>query len=440
MQFTLPFLRGQLVRDTIANSQLQVLDVLGHGAYAVVYLVKDIKSGTKHALKCLSKRGLSWEQLQLQREEALLHRSLGQHPNIVHLERYFENKDWLFLVLEYCPGRDLFCWISERRDEVDTEGHPRSSIERDRVVKDVFAQVLEAVTYIHQRGIFHRDIKSENFIICNDGVVKLTDFGLATTDKVSTDFDCGSKPYMSPECNAPLNPSYSPRCADIWSLGVLLLTLVYRRTPWAAPAPIECPLFAQFRCNPEKYLGEQFGCESKLGSFLYRKVFTADEASRISSADWLRMWYEGQVMTATAIHVPRSRVSSKPVMRMKNHSHKAVRPLRVAQPIAIQASSAPQKNLELSVWADMMNEDMDFSKPIYFQDSEYESETEEVLHTPIKDTFSFPSKQSLLYARYEDDDEQQFLDGQHGQDDNRNGNSQKRHVQDLLFSFEDLEM
>jgi len=361
--YDLPFSPGDTVRDTVSGAHIQILDVLGEGAYAVVYLVKNLRTNKKHALKCLSKRGLSWEQLQLQREEALLHKGLGKHVNIVHLEHYFENKDWLFLVLEYCPGRDLFCWISERRDQVDADGSPRPALDRDRVVKDVFCQVLQAVAYCHSRGVYHRDIKSENFIICDDGVVKLTDFGLATTHQSSIDFDCGSKPYMSPECNAPLNPTYSPRFADVWSLGVLLLTLVYRKTPWNAPAPAECPLFAKFRLHPERFLTETFGCESKLAAFLVRRVFTTDENVRILAADWLKLWYDDQLMTTTP--------STIPIVIVRKHSN---RPKLLVRSAVVQASSAP------TPWAEM-EEAMDFSLPVF------DSDADSPLPTPTSDTF-----------------------------------------------------
>ena len=295
-----PFRRGDVVRDTTsgngARHLLEVIDLLGQGAYAVVYKVKDAKTGTLFALKCLSKTGLSWDQLELQREEAKLHKSLGAHRNLVQLNRYFENKDWLFLVLEYCPGSDLFTWITEHRDERDERGRLRSPLERRRIVRDVFAQALEAIAYIHSRGVFHRDIKSENLMIGEDGVVKLTDFGLATKENRSTEFDCGSKPYMSPECRERHSIGYySPRQADTWSLGILLLTLLYRKTPWPEATKI-CPEYAAYLAAPDAFLTESFGCEPALASFLSRRVFCPASQGRVGVAEWLRMLYDGLVL------------------------------------------------------------------------------------------------------------------------------------------------
>ncbi|PKC67023.1 kinase-like protein, partial [Rhizophagus irregularis] len=169
------------------------------------------------------------------------------HPNIVKLDHYFETPDWLFLVLEYCEGQDLYYWLTQNNDAKDPiTGKLLSEKERMAMVKDVFLQILDAVGYCHKKGVAHRDLKPENFIVMikNDsefkGIqVKLTDFGLATDEEESVDFDCGSKPYMSYECRNSTNGTYNPRLADIWSLGIILLNMLYHRSPWADPNPEE---------------------------------------------------------------------------------------------------------------------------------------------------------------------------------------------------------
>ena len=107
--------------------------------------------------------------------------------------------------------------------------------------------MCEAVAVCHEEGVYHRDIKPENFIV-TDGweddleshshlpsdelkparrcvVVKLTDFGLSTRDSASSDMDCGSAPYMSFECRNNCAPTYAPRAADVWSLGIVLINM-----------------------------------------------------------------------------------------------------------------------------------------------------------------------------------------------------------------------
>jgi len=380
-----PLRIGQTLRDTAASRLLTVLGVLGQGAYAVVYLVRESKSKKLFALKCLSKQGLAWEQLLLQREEAKLHKALGKHTNIVHLDRYFENKDWLYLVLEYCPGTDLFNWISNRNDCVAADGHRRSETERLRVVKDVFAQILEAVSFCHQRGIFHRDIKPENFMVCEDGTIKLTDFGLATMDRTSDDFDCGSKPYMSHECRVELAATYSPRLADIWSLGVLLLTLLYRRTPWADPYSESCATFARFVKDPVHFLSREFGCDMDLALFLSRRVFCS-ASRRVSLEEFIRRWYEGDLVPV----VSRTYTPAVGKTRIGKHMRREspwrpdatqLRQILGEIQAAHSAPSAPlmtvkktqlRSNMDFvsNSWSDLVENDMDFSDPVTFDEHE----------------------------------------------------------------------
>lgn len=113
----------------------------------------------------------------------------------------FETTHHLFLLLEYSSGMDMYQWISMGSDKSDpVSGEPYSLKTRYHVIKTIFDQVLEGVGQVHLCGVAHRDLKPENFLIeLVDGVytVKLTDFGLATTDSESDEFECGSKPYMS---------------------------------------------------------------------------------------------------------------------------------------------------------------------------------------------------------------------------------------------------
>jgi hypothetical protein len=95
-------------QNSSSKRSYEVIRRLGSGSYAVVYLVRE-RGGRKRefALKCLSKHDLEEEQLETQLFEATIHLSLPIHPNIVTLHETLQTKNWLFLMLELCPGEDL---------------------------------------------------------------------------------------------------------------------------------------------------------------------------------------------------------------------------------------------------------------------------------------------------------------------------------------------
>ncbi|KAK3811149.1 MAG: kinase-like domain-containing protein, partial [Benniella sp.] len=235
----LPFPIKTIVADPQTGLSLTLVSALGAGSYAVVYLAKEVASGTLYALKCLGKDKLTEEEVTIQKNEVVIHTSLPKHKNIIHLFNMFETTDHLFLLLEYSSGMDMYHWISMRSDRSDPiSGEPYSPKARFTVIKSIFDQVLEGVAQVHQCGVGHRDLKPENFLIeFVDGqyLVKLTDFGLATTDPESEEFECGSKPYMSFECRNGVDLKYDVQKSDMWSLGIILINLLYHRCPWSDP-------------------------------------------------------------------------------------------------------------------------------------------------------------------------------------------------------------
>lgn len=214
-----------------------------------------VEYGREYAIKVLSKANLDRDALDAQLFEvcyyrmdicafidclfaqATIHQSLPAHPNIVTLHRTLETPSYLLLLLEFVPGEDLFYFLEQARDhyEVDPLASdlsttppsdssctpsspsllsslaPSQLLSRTRLhlIASMFSQMCEAVATCHDNSVFHRDIKPENFIVTDgwttllDGqrerkvVVKLTDFGLSTTETDATDMDCGSAPYMS---------------------------------------------------------------------------------------------------------------------------------------------------------------------------------------------------------------------------------------------------
>lgn len=174
---------------------LELTSILGIGAYGIVYTAVDIHTNIPYAVKALTKTGLDARQRRFQQREIRLHHRASHHPNVVSLVRILDSAECTFVVIEFCPEGDLFSNITERGQFVGN----------DSLAKHAFLQILDAVRYCHSIGIYHRDLKPENILVTDRGnTVKLADFGLATTDRFTSDFGCGSTFYMSPGISPPL--------------------------------------------------------------------------------------------------------------------------------------------------------------------------------------------------------------------------------------------
>ncbi|KKK19239.1 hypothetical protein P175DRAFT_0492326 [Aspergillus ochraceoroseus IBT 24754] len=256
----------------LAN-RLELTSILGVGAYGVVYTAVDIHTDALYAVKALNKSGLDPRQLKFQQREIKLHHLASQHPNVVSLVRIMDSVDCTYVVIEFCPEGDLFSSITDKGQFVGN----------DPLVKRVYLQILDAVNYCHSLGIYHRDLKPENILVSDQGLtVKLADFGLATTDYLTSDFGCGSTFYMSPECQQS-NPRpmscYQSAPNDVWSLGVILVNLTCGRNPWKR-ASIEDSTFRAYLKDPY-FLKSILPLSDEMICILSR-IFELDPSKRIT--------------------------------------------------------------------------------------------------------------------------------------------------------------
>ncbi|KAL1915404.1 uncharacterized protein VTP21DRAFT_6862 [Calcarisporiella thermophila] len=284
----LPFNIGVVIEDPASKYALHLLAPLGQGSYAIVYKARDTISGRLFALKCLSKAALTTEQLHIQMNEVHIHRSLPKNLRIVTFHDYFETDDWLFLLLEYVNGRDLYWFITQSHDQFDDSGRRLSERERYELAVHIFVQCLDTVGTIHERHIAHRDLKPENFLIDRHRTVLLTDFGLATNEARCYDFDCGTQSVVLVECrNADAGDSYDPFQADIWSLGIILLNLLWHRSPWSDPCPDSCASFAAFQQEGAEFFLDRFDrMPMRMARFLAKRVFCPAGDRRIKIKEW----------------------------------------------------------------------------------------------------------------------------------------------------------
>lgn len=260
------------IGDVLAN-WLKITGVLGYGAYGIVYVAEDVRTGTPYAVKALNKLGLEPRQQKFQQREIQLHYQASFHENVVSLVKILETYDCTYVVLEYCPEGDLFSNITEKGQYVGN----------DHMVKSIFLQILDAVNFCHMIGIYHRDLKPENILVTNGGsTVKLADFGLATTERITSDYGCGSTFYMSPECQqATPRPfaSYASAPNDVWSLGVILVNLTCGRNPWKR-ACFEDSTFRAFM-RDRSFLKTILPVSDELNGVLAR-IFEPDPSQRIT--------------------------------------------------------------------------------------------------------------------------------------------------------------
>lgn len=230
---------GLFSAGTLLNGRYESLSPLNHGSFGMVSLAKDIRTGNQVALKMLAKpsAGLGLDsriKVDDRSEELKIHSLIGHHNHIVNLLDSFETPNHSYLVLEFCSQGDLYEAIRLDKGPKETEH-----------VRDFMFQFVDAVEHLHSKGIFHRDIKPENIFLTEDGAMKLGDFGLATMDPWSYEIAVGSDRYMAPEQFDPQGNGLAPGRADIWSIGVCLLNILFSRNPFSEPAPSD-PLFTDF--------------------------------------------------------------------------------------------------------------------------------------------------------------------------------------------------
>lgn len=141
------------------------------------------------------------------------------HPNIVKYYETYDDNKYIYLVMEYISGVQLFTKITNTANQAFSEAQAA------KYMRSLFM----AINHCHAQGIVHRDIKPENIMINEDDDVRLIDFGLSKASKRKNMHTVAGTPfYMAPEV---LLENYASK-ADIWSLGVLLYTLVSGYLPF----------------------------------------------------------------------------------------------------------------------------------------------------------------------------------------------------------------
>lgn len=143
--------------------------MLGSGAYGKVFLAESITDANfKVAIKAITKKKIASELKAILSEIEII--KTLDHPNIVKYYETYQNNEFLYIVMEYCPGGDLFDLITKKS---------KGQALKESIVADIMYDLLKAINHCHETNIVHRDIKAENVMVGEDGWIKLIDFGLS---------------------------------------------------------------------------------------------------------------------------------------------------------------------------------------------------------------------------------------------------------------------
>lgn len=207
--------------DEFVCRKYEFVKQLGIGSFGKVDLIRDRNTGEKRVCKKVSTIGMPPPIVAMTQKEVELLAELD-HPHIVRLFEYADSNNLFTLVMEYIPGGDGLKLLQRVGRGLE-----------EPYVANLINQVLVALSYCHARGVVHRDVKPENFMITESGawgepMLKVIDFGLAV--KGSSNEFLGTGPYMAPEIVAQKGAiTYR---SDIWSVGVCTIELLTKTAPF----------------------------------------------------------------------------------------------------------------------------------------------------------------------------------------------------------------
>ncbi|XP_021360446.1 MAP/microtubule affinity-regulating kinase 3-like isoform X8 [Mizuhopecten yessoensis] len=256
----------------------RLIKTIGKGNFAKVKLAKHVPTGREVAIKIIDKTQLNPSSLQkLFREVRIM--KLLDHPNIVKLFEVIETEKTLYLVMEYASGGEVFDYLV---------AHGRM---KEKEARAKFRQIVSAVQYCHQKHIVHRDLKAENLLLDGDMNIKIADFGFSNEFVPGNKLDtfCGSPPYAAPELFQ--GKKYDGPEVDVWSLGVILYTLVSGSLPFDGQNLKELRervLRGKYRIP--FYMSTD--CENLLKKFLVLNPTKRASLENIMRDKWMNIGYE----------------------------------------------------------------------------------------------------------------------------------------------------
>jgi serine/threonine protein kinase len=194
--------------------------VLGKGSYGIVYLIKDLDTDKKYALKKIS---YTKDYKNTMNELKIL--KMVDSEYIIKIKEYFRKGDYLYIIMEYAPYGDLDEYIKIRK-LANKKIKPEN-------IKKIICSIVNGLRDLHNLKIIHRDIKPSNILICKDMKIKLTDFGISKIvgNQYAVYTKIGTPYYMSPEILTGKGYSYP---IDYWGLGCIVYEMLTFKKPFEA--------------------------------------------------------------------------------------------------------------------------------------------------------------------------------------------------------------
>ncbi|CAF0783919.1 unnamed protein product [Didymodactylos carnosus] len=249
--------------NTFSLESFDYMKTVGTGTFGRVQLVRHTESNTFYALKTMSiKRVIESKQVEHVRNEKYILAKI-KHPFIVVLQWATHTDRLICLLLEYCPGGELF-QMMRKREKFDA-----------KTAIFYASEVLLALDYLHHLDILYRDLKPENILLDCDGHVRLVDFGFAKETRERTFTLCGTVDYLAPEV---VQNRGHHKASDWWALGILIYEMLAGYPPFY---------------NQDQFVTYQKILSGKIdfpryfdyaAKQLLRKLLNVDQQSRLGSA------------------------------------------------------------------------------------------------------------------------------------------------------------
>lgn len=222
---------NQLIGSNLGN-RYEIIEILGTGGMAVVYKGKDLILNRMVAIKVLKQEYNSDEEFVKKFQKESQAAASLSHPNIVNVFDVGYSENIHYIVMEIVHGNTLRDYLNNMHGFM-----------KEEAIINIGLQIASALSQAHQNDIVHRDIKSQNILINEQGSVKVTDFGIAraatTATIVNTKEVIGSVHYSSPE---QARGGYVDARSDIYSLGILLYELATKSLPFEGDSPVTIAL------------------------------------------------------------------------------------------------------------------------------------------------------------------------------------------------------